>query len=293
MRTKKQQQRGTKEVQLSLFDTDMREKSDRELIAELTPHAESVAEDWEWSYNMERLYNQLTPHRRRIAAAAVELYRRREGRKRNATPIRSSADIHQLMCPYVAHLEVEEFWVLPLSQAMRVMQPVRIASGGIDTTVADVRTIMRKLLEVGATNFAIVHNHLHVGDREVHFEFGRSIVGECGELITRVLFNKTTATGRKLLIVDASMTELIRPALYGAYHNIENITADTDRTDKYTVVGTACESTDRFDENVSLRRSKRGDLLSIKSAGAYGMSMASRYNLHDLPRAVYSEDLMK
>lgn len=159
MRTKKQQQRGTKEVQLSLFDTDMREKSDRELIAELTPHAESVAEDWEWSYNMERLYNQLTPHRRRIAVAAVELYRRREGRKRNATPIRSSADIHQLMCPYVAHLEVEEFWVLPLSQAMRVMQPVRIASGGIDTTVADVRTIMRKLLEVGATNFAIVHNH--------------------------------------------------------------------------------------------------------------------------------------
>ena len=159
MRTKKQQQRGTKEVQLSLFDTDMREKSDRELIAELTPHAESVAEDWEWSYNMERLYNQLTPHRRRIAAAAVELYRRREGRKRNATPIRSSADIHQLMCPYVAHLEVEEFWLLPLSQAMRVMQPVRIASGRIDTTVADVRTIMRKLLEVGATNFAIVHNH--------------------------------------------------------------------------------------------------------------------------------------
>ena len=159
MRTKKQQQRGTKAVQLSLFETDMRDKSDRELIAELTPHAESVAEDWEWSYNMERLYNQLTPHRRRIAVAAVELYRRREGRKRNATPIRSSVDIHQLMCPYVAHLEVEEFWVLPLSQAMRVMQPVRIASGGIDTTVADVRTIMRKLLEVGATNFAIVHNH--------------------------------------------------------------------------------------------------------------------------------------
>ena len=58
------------------------------------------------------------------------------------------------------------------------------------------------------------------------------------------------------------------------------------------VVGTACESTDRFDENVSLRRSVRGDLLTIKSAGAYGMSMASRYNLHDLPGAVYGEDLM-
>ena len=159
MRTKRQQQRGTRAVQLSLFETDMRDKSDRELIAELAPHAESVAEDWEWSYNMERLYNQLTPHRRRIAVAAVELYRRREGRKRNAAPIRSSVDIHQLMCPYVAHLEVEEFWVLPLSQAMRILQPVRIAIGGIDTTVADVRTIMRKLLEVGATNFAIVHNH--------------------------------------------------------------------------------------------------------------------------------------
>lgn len=159
MRTKKQQQLETRAVQLSLFETDMRDKSDRELIAELTPHAESVAEDWEWSYNMERLYNQLTPHRRRIAVAAVELYRRREGRKHNAAPIRSSVDIHQLMCPYVAHLEVEEFWMLPMSQAMRVLQPVRIAIGGIDTTVADVRTIMRKLLEVGATNFAIVHNH--------------------------------------------------------------------------------------------------------------------------------------
>lgn len=140
-----------------------------------------------------------------------------------------------------------------------------------------------------ASLFSIVHNHLSVGGREVHFEFGRSIVAECGELITRVLFNKTTATGRKLVVVDASMTELIRPALYGAYHNIENITSQEERTEKYTVVGTACESTDIFDENVGLRRTRRGDLLTIKSAGAYGMSMASRYNLHDLPGAVYSD----
>ena len=105
------------------------------------------------------------------------------------------------------------------------------------------------------------------------------------------MFTKTTATGRKLLIVDASMTELIRPALYGSYHNIENITSTAERTDKYTVVGTACESTDIFDENVGLLRSSRGDLLTIKSAGAYGMSMASRYNLHDLPGAVYSDKL--
>ena len=142
-----------------------------------------------------------------------------------------------------------------------------------------------------ASLFAIVNSHLNVGSLEVHFEFGRSIVGECGELITRVLFNKTTATGRKLVIVDASMTELIRPALYGSYHNIENITSASDQREKYTIVGTACESTDVFDENVSLPLTRRGDLLTIKSAGAYGMSMASRYNLHDLPGAVYSDRL--
>lgn len=142
-----------------------------------------------------------------------------------------------------------------------------------------------------ASLFAIIHNHLNVGSREVHFEFGRAVVGECGELITRVLYNKTTATGRKLLIVDASMTELVRPAMYGSYHNIENITSKATTREKYTVAGTACESTDVFDQNITLLRSKRGDLLTIKSAGAYGMSMASRYNLHDLPQAVYSDDL--
>ncbi len=144
-----------------------------------------------------------------------------------------------------------------------------------------------------ASMFSIVHNYLRVGDAEVHFEFGRSIVAQCGELITRVLFNKTTATGRRLLIVDASMTQLIRPMLYGSYHNIENITASTDEVprEKYTIVGTACESTDVFGENYTMRASRRGDLLTVKSAGAYGMSMASRYNLHDLPGAVYSDHL--
>ena len=142
-----------------------------------------------------------------------------------------------------------------------------------------------------ASVFAIIKQHLNVGSRSVHFEFGRSIVAQCGELITKVLFNKTTATGRRLVIVDASMTELIRPALYGSYHNIENITSEADQRLKYTIVGTACESTDVFDENVSLPITKRGDLLTIKSAGAYGMSMASRYNQHDLPGAVYSDSL--
>ncbi len=144
-----------------------------------------------------------------------------------------------------------------------------------------------------ASMFSIVHNYLRVGDAKVHFEFGRSIVAQCGELITRVLFNKTTATGRRLLIVDASMTQLIRPMLYGSYHNIENISASADEDPhvKYTIVGTACESTDVFGENYTMRASRRGDLLSVKSSGAYGMSMASRYNLHDLPHAVYSDQL--
>ncbi len=142
-----------------------------------------------------------------------------------------------------------------------------------------------------ASLFSIVNNHLNVGKKDVRFEFGRSIVGECGELITTALFNKTTATGRRLVIVDASMTELVRPAMYGSYHNIENISSDSDKRVKYTIVGTACESTDVFEENISLRPTKRGDLLTMKSAGAYGMSMASRYNLHDLPGAVYSDDL--
>ena len=144
-----------------------------------------------------------------------------------------------------------------------------------------------------ASLFSIVHEYLNVEGKEVHFEFGRSLVGECGELITSVLYNKTTATGRRLLIIDASMTELIRPMLYGSYHNIENITSQEDSFKKYTVVGTACESTDVFDENISLRKSKRGDLLTIKSAGAYGRSMASEYNMHDLPKAVYSDQLGK
>ena len=142
-----------------------------------------------------------------------------------------------------------------------------------------------------ASVFAIINSHLRVGGKTVHFEFGRAIVGECGELITRVLYRKTTATGRKLVIVDSSMTELIRPALYGAYHNIENITSVSDKKDRYTIVGTACESTDVFDENITLPETVRGDLLTLKSAGAYGQSMASTYNQHPLPRSVYSDEL--
>ena len=148
-----------KGIQLSLFDNDYRERTDRELIAELTNKPDQVAEEWEWNYSMERLYNQLTPQRRRIAIAAVELYKRREAGRSRSQRIRSSKDIDRIMRPVLADLETEEFWLLPLTKCNGTMKPVRISSGAIDQTSADVRVIMRKLVEVGATQFAVAHNH--------------------------------------------------------------------------------------------------------------------------------------
>ncbi|MGE5420193.1 MAG: diaminopimelate decarboxylase [Chloroflexota bacterium] len=123
----------------------------------------------------------------------------------------------------------------------------------------------------------------------LHLEPGRSIVGQCGSLITRVLYVKS-GTNTLFAIVDAGMTDLIRPALYQAKHKIENITSD-EETLKYDVVGPICESSDTFGKQIELSATKRGDLIAIRSAGAYGEAMASRYNLRDLPKAVFSEDL--
>lgn len=145
-----------------------------------------------------------------------------------------------------------------------------------------------------ATYFKIFNDNLKLNENiDVHFELGRSIVAQSGELISRVLFNKTTGGGRNVAILDASMTELLRPALYDAYHSIENLSADNSRkSTNYIIAGTVCESTDIFTENIDLPELKRGDLVSIKTAGAYGSSMASRYNMHDLPRSIYiSEDI--
>lgn len=142
-----------------------------------------------------------------------------------------------------------------------------------------------------AAYFKIFHDNLRVEDGQtVHFELGRSIVGQCGELVTRVLYTKVNAAGNEIAIVDGSMTELIRPALYGAYHKIESLTY-TGPEKPVTVAGPVCESTDVFARNVILPEVERGDLLTLRSAGAYGEAMASRYNLHDLPAAVYSDSL--
>lgn len=123
--------------------------------------------------------------------------------------------------------------------------------------------------------------------QELHFELGRSVVGQCGSLITRVLYVKE-GTEKKFAIVDAGFTELIRPALYQAHHNIENLTSDGE-VEKYDVVGPICESSDCFGEDEMLPKMRRGDLIAIRSAGAYGEIMASQYNCRKLPKSIYSE----
>lgn len=118
--------------------------------------------------------------------------------------------------------------------------------------------------------------------QQVHYELGRSIVGQCGSLVTKVLYVKE-GVEKNFVIVDAGMTDLIRPALYQAYHKIENMTNVDGAARRYDVVGPICESSDVFAENVLLPETRRGDLLKILSAGAYGEVMASRYNLRQLP----------
>lgn len=123
----------------------------------------------------------------------------------------------------------------------------------------------------------------------LHFELGRSVVGQCGSLISRVLYVKQGAN-KQFAILDAGMTDLIRPALYQAYHKMENITSE-DAIETYDVVGPICESSDVFGKAVDLNCVKRGDLIAIRSAGAYGEIMASRYNCRELPQGYTSDEL--
>ena len=124
--------------------------------------------------------------------------------------------------------------------------------------------------------------------QELHFELGRSIVGQCGSLITRVLYVKN-GTSKNFVIVDAGMSDLIRPALYQAHHAIENITSSSVETEKYDIVGPICESSDKFASDEDLPVTRRGDFLALRSAGAYGEIMAMRYNCRRLPGSYFSE----
>lgn len=125
-------------------------------------------------------------------------------------------------------------------------------------------------------------------NQQLHFELGRSIVAQCGSLISKVLYIKN-GINTNFAILDAGMTELIRPALYQAYHKIENISSPSKAIIKYDVVGPICESSDCFGKAVELPETKRGDLIVIRSAGAYGEVMSSRYNLRDEVRSYFSE----
>lgn len=123
----------------------------------------------------------------------------------------------------------------------------------------------------------------------IHFELGRAIVAQCGSLISRVLYVKEGEV-KRFAILDAGFTELIRPAMYDAYHKIENLTS-SDEELNYDVVGPICESSDVFGKDVKLNAVKRGDFVALRSAGAYGEVMASGYNCRTLPKAYFSDRL--
>lgn len=124
--------------------------------------------------------------------------------------------------------------------------------------------------------------------QKVHFELGRSIVAQCGALISKVVFVKENSA-KKFVILDAGMTHLLRPALYNAHHKIVNLTSQESEHDTYDVVGPICESSDVFAHDEILPITRRGDLIAILSAGAYGESMASTYNMRSLPQSHFIE----
>lgn len=140
------------------------------------------------------------------------------------------------------------------------------------------------------TFFSIFDEFLNLNaSQELHFELGRSMVAQCGSLIARVLYVKN-GVNTKFAILDAGMTELLRPALYQAYHKIENLSS-TGEKDHYDVVGPICESSDCFGKSVNLPQTQRNDLIAIRSTGAYGEVMASRYNLRDIAPSIFSNEI--
>ncbi len=138
--------------------------------------------------------------------------------------------------------------------------------------------------------FKLFEKYMELRDNQtIHFELGRSVVAQSGSLISRVLYVKN-GIKKNFLILDAGMTDLIRPALYQAFHQIENISSEEELA-IYDVVGPICESSDTFAEEIMVNSSKRGDLIAIRSAGAYGESMVSRYNYRDIPASYFSDSI--
>lgn len=166
-----------------------------------------------------------------------------------------------------------------------IVEHINVGGGlGIDYQYPD-----RQAIPNFSEYFATYHKHLHLyPGQTLHFELGRAVVGQCGSLITRVLYVKK-GTNKQFVIVDAGMTDLIRPALYQAYHKIENISSEA-TLETYDVVGPICESSDVFGKAIDLNRCLRGDFLALRSAGAYGEIMASGYNCRELPIGLLSEE---
>lgn len=136
--------------------------------------------------------------------------------------------------------------------------------------------------------FDTILGNLDLDDgQEVHCELGRAIVAQCGSLISKVVLVKK-GLEKDFVIIDAGMSDLIRPALYGSHHKIENISRENEAaTATYDVVGPICESSDVFGKDELLPVTRRGDLIALRSAGAYGSAMASRYNMRDIPSSVF------
>lgn len=138
--------------------------------------------------------------------------------------------------------------------------------------------------------FNLFHTHFPVlPHQKIHFEPGRSLVAQCGSLIAKTLYVKE-GSEKKFIILDAGFTELIRPAFYGAYHKIENLYSEAPE-EIYDVVGPICESSDCFAKQINLNKTRRGDLIVIRSSGAYGEIMASQYNCRKLPKSYFSDCL--
>lgn len=136
--------------------------------------------------------------------------------------------------------------------------------------------------------FSLFQDHLDLKTgQELHFELGRSVVAQCGALISRVLYVKE-GINTNFAIIDAGMTELIRPALYQSYHKVENLSTDSKTQERYDVVGPICESSDSFAKSLMLPSTKRGDLMAIRTTGAYGDVMASQYNLREIANKIFA-----
>ena len=192
----------------------------------------------------------------------------------------TNLDVFRGLCSRVNEIQ-EWFWNNRI-----ITEHINVGGGlGIDYTHPDKLPDFDQFFKIFADHLTLRPN------QKLHFELGRALVAASGSLISRVLFLKK-GVNTKFAILDAGMTELIRPALYQSYHKIENLSAQGPH-EPYDVVGPICESSDCFGKAVSLPPTDRGDFIAIRSTGAYGEVMSSEYNLRRKAKAYYSDQIIK